>query len=81
MTSISKSALEFEQNFKQSHFERLKKNLRPEYSVLFQNLGRVGNGVRTLVKMRQDLLGLLEEKSKLQTHTHTGAMKMQFTLL
>lgn len=37
--------------------------LKPEYYSLFQNLARVKDGVNTLVKLREDLLKILEKKS------------------
>lgn len=49
--------------FKYANFEKLNQNLKPEYYSLFQNLGRVKNGVSTLVKIRQDLLDMLEKKN------------------
>lgn len=63
MANVSKTADEFQKNFKQINFEKLNSALKPEYYHLFQNLGRVKDGVQTLVKVRQDLLKLLEEKS------------------
>ena len=64
LTNTNKTQEDFDKNFKQLYFEKLNKNLKPEYYELFHSLGRVKDGVQTLVKMRQDLLNLLEEKSK-----------------
>lgn len=65
MLNISKSSSEFRKNFKQFNYDRLNNTLRPQYYSLFQNLGRVKDGVHTLVKIRHDLLTVLEDKSNL----------------
>jgi len=64
----NKTLSEFEKNFNQVNYEKLNKSLKPEYFELFQSLGRVKDGVQTLVKMRENLLNLLEEKSKIFLH-------------
>ena len=61
LAQASKTSLDFEKNFTHINFEKLNKNLKPEYFELFQSLGRVKDGVQTLVKMREDLLNLLEK--------------------
>lgn len=64
MAVTNQTQEEFAQNFKQINYEKLNASLRPEYYTLFQNLARVKNGVSTLVKLREDLLHMLEQKSK-----------------
>ena len=65
LVQSNKTQNDFEKNFNQNSYEKLNKNIKPEYYELFQSLGRVKDGVQTIVTMRQDLLSLLEEKSKL----------------
>lgn len=55
---------QFKQNFKQINFDKLNTKLKPEYYNLFQSLGRVNDGVKTLVSMRNDVLQILESKSQ-----------------
>ena len=66
LIQTSKTPLDFEKNFTHNNFEKLNKNLKPEYFELFQSLGRVKDGVQTLVKMREDLLNLLEKSKTLK---------------
>ena len=47
-----------------TNFDKLNKSLRPDYYELFQSLGRVKDGVETVVNIRKDLLNLLEDKSE-----------------
>lgn len=70
LAQANKTKNEFDKNFNQIHYEKLSKNIKPEYFDLFQSLGRVKDGVQTMVKMRQDLLNLLDEKSKFETLTY-----------
>ncbi len=46
-------------------FEKLNETLKPEYYSLFQNLGRVRDGVKTIIKIREDVLDLLQIKSEI----------------
>lgn len=63
LNSASNNYEEFEKNFRKVNYEKLMSSLKPEYYGLFQNLGRVKDGVHVVVKIRQDLLNLLETKS------------------
>jgi hypothetical protein len=65
MVKLNPNVSEFRKNLKQSNYDKLSGMVRPQYYQLFQNLGRVKDGVHTLVKIRHDLLTMLEEKSKL----------------
>ena len=51
------------EQLKQINYEKLTASLRPEYYYLFQHLGRVADGVKTLVRIREDVLAMLHEKS------------------
>lgn len=55
---------QFKQSFKQINFDKLNTKLKPEYYNLFQSLGRVNDGVKTLVSLRNDVLQILESKSQ-----------------
>ncbi|CAF0907496.1 unnamed protein product [Brachionus calyciflorus] len=64
LASSNKTLDEFNKNFRQINYDKLNATLRPEYNNLFQNLARVKDGVSTLVKLRADLLEVLEQKRK-----------------
>jgi hypothetical protein len=65
-TRCQNSPDEFKANFKHLNYEKLAARLRPEYYSLFQNLGRVTDGVKTLVKMREEVLNMLQDSSTLE---------------
>jgi hypothetical protein len=63
LANSNKNQTELEKNLNQIAYDKLNNNLKPEYYNLFQSLGRVKDGVQTLVKIREDILSLLEPKS------------------
>jgi hypothetical protein len=62
--SVYPSQADFSKNFKSSNFDKLNMNLTPGYYNFFTQLGRVKDGVQTVVKIRENLLTSLEHKSK-----------------
>ncbi len=54
---------QFKVNFKHLNYEKLAARLRPEYYSFFQNLGRVTDGVKTVVKIRENVLSVLQENN------------------
>jgi hypothetical protein len=53
--------LEFVNGFSSANFERLSNQLKPEYFNFFKSLSRVNDGAQTIVKMREDLLGIIAD--------------------
>ena len=51
---------EFEKNFTHFNHDKISALLKPDYYVLFKSLARVKNGVQTVVKLREDLLEIME---------------------
>jgi hypothetical protein len=65
LVSLNPSQDEFTKNFKSTNYEKLNASLRPSYYNFFISLSRVHDGVETMVKMRANLLTMLEQKSRL----------------
>ena len=63
LASSSANTTEFESNFGSNSFEKLNSLLTPEYYNLFKSLSRVSDGAKTIIKIREDLLDIIE-KSK-----------------
>ncbi|RNA10854.1 malonyl- mitochondrial [Brachionus plicatilis] len=80
LTNSSKNLNDFSKNFRLGNYDKLSTSIRPEYYNLFQNLARVKEGVSTLVKLRADLLKILEQKYELNTKIEEDLKIMNFIL-
>lgn len=69
---------DFSKNFRLGNYDKLSTSIRPEYYNLFQNLARVKEGVSTLVKLRADLLQILEQKCRLLIFLFIKRKKIKF---
>ena len=64
MASSSANTTEFESNFGSNSFEKLNSLLTPEYYNLFKSLSRVSDGAKTIIKIREDLLDIIEKSKR-----------------
>ena len=50
----------FKHSLNHIHYDKLMQQLRPDYYIFFKSLARVPDGVQTIMKLRQDLLDVIE---------------------
>jgi flagellar biosynthesis component FlhA len=56
LSNLYQTNFEFQENFNSQNYIKLHDRIKPQYNSLFENLGRSQTGVKTLVKIRQDLI-------------------------